>query len=422
MQGFRIQNRKLIVHFEVAAAHLLVAFLVLGLILYFAWEVHWYQRRGLYFIKWHTHIMFATLVGVAIVTPFLLWNFKAKTEKSKKFLLAACSTALMVILVEAFFTATGGNKVYAEIRNGFYQSPYAYDSLNYYHIRRPHENTYLKTPEYSYLRKYNSMGYSDVEWTREKAEGTKRVLTLGDSFTEGDGAPADSSYPALLQQLLKGRGKYEVLNAGLCGSDPVLSYMNIKDRLLQFSPDIVVITISDNDIYFDMAFRGGLERFVSDSVVRHKQPPKWEFFYAISYFARPFFHLFGYDISNPVSPSEMEQYQKEVSATLKQLVLSVNDLAVKNNFKALFVKLPLVTAKDEPPYIFNFSALDKLIDSLPNTAVTDLYPCYLDYAEAKNKNLRDFFWKIDSHHNGKGYLMMAECIAEPVVSITQNSE
>ena len=75
---------------------------------------------------------------------------------------------------------------------------------------------------------------------------SRRVLAIGDSFTEGDGAVVDSCYPVLLGKFLNSPNDstgYEILNAGTCGSDPVYGYQNLQDRLCNYRPDVVLQTI-----------------------------------------------------------------------------------------------------------------------------------------------------------------------------------
>jgi len=392
----------------------LLRFLAVVLVMaYAAWEVYWYSEVGLLFIQWHTHIAFAVLVGIVVVVPFWFWNRKFPSPIAKNRLLAAFTFGLLILLLESFLVLTGLNKVYMETRGGYFQSPYLYDSTDYYHISHPSVTRFLTTPEYSFERSYNSLGYSGRAWDTLKQDSVKRIVTLGDSFTEGDGASSDSTYPALLQDILLAKGSpVEVLNAGICGSDPVYSYKNITDRILAFKPDVVVVTISDNDIYYDLAIRGGLERFINDSSVHYKSPPNWEPLYAISYLSRLVFHALDMNLSVPVPPKQRPAYDRQTSQTLTHIFTQLDSLGLAYQFEVVVVQLPLHKEIKKKPYEFDFALLQKKLASLTSVSTLDLYPCYAATISKAQQPLSAYYWKHDGHHNADGYRMMASCIAD----------
>src|SRR5262245_2958569 len=73
------------------------------------------------------------------------------------------------------------------------------------------------------------------------------ILAIGDSMTAGYGVPAESSYPAQLEQELKKRGlDYRVVNMGVTGSTTTQA-MGRMTRAMALQPDIVIIQLGGND-------------------------------------------------------------------------------------------------------------------------------------------------------------------------------
>ena len=73
------------------------------------------------------------------------------------------------------------------------------------------------------------------------------ILAIGDSMTAGYGVPAESSYPAQLEQELKKRGfDYTVVNMGVTGSTTTQA-MGRMTRAMALQPDIVIIQLGGND-------------------------------------------------------------------------------------------------------------------------------------------------------------------------------
>ena len=410
-------DKKFVVHFEIKLWTILVLSFLSVLIGYFSWEYYWYLRVDYAFIKWHTHILVAGTILAFLFSPFAVWYGVKRTESSLRVLLIAGSICFSLFAVEVTLVVTGWNKVYMERTHGFYQSPYIFTPRNVYHTAKPNSSGTLETVEFSYPRSYNNLGYPASDWGEKVDKRVIRIVTLGDSFTEGDGAPIDSSYPALLETVLNHEGNLvEVLNAGNCGSDPVFSYKNLKDRIINYHPDIVLMTVSENDIDFDIPLRGGFERFASDSTLKFKEAPLWEPITAVSYLARLIMGFAGKDISKPVSPNDKNEVMR-TNSLLKDLAVKCNDLGNEYNFDVVFVLLPDKNDMQRRNFQFDFAEFKKAADSLSRTQIINLIPLYFEYIEAQDKKYEDYYWVIDGHHNSKGYEMMAECIQKKLIKL-----
>lgn len=316
-----------------------------------------------------------------------------------RFFVAALSVVVTLACVEIALEVIVKEQLYYK---------YKYDPRNYYHTWPPNQFHYLKSSEFSYYRVTNSLGFADKEWSKGKSS-TMRLITLGDSFTEGDGAPADSSFPVHLQQLLNKRtdsAKWEVMNAGTCGSDPVFDYKKLSGLLLKYKPDVVLQTVSANDFMGDIARRGGFERFVSNTTIRYKPLHFWFYPAAISNIVRFAMRVIEYTRNLPSAGAKEE----DLELVEDQLVSRYIDIARINRFKIIFVIMPGSKEVAAGKYNYNFEKIKARLKGYGQ--IVDLLPCYQERIQHTNTDVSDYYWKKDTHHNPAGYRMMAECIAQ----------
>lgn len=93
----------------------------------------------------------------------------------------------------------------------------------------------------------NSLGLRSAEI---RADGSVRILALGDSNTWGWGADQAHSYPEALQQLLDakyGAGRYQVINTGVPAWTSYQGATFLRERGMALDPDIVIIAFGYND-------------------------------------------------------------------------------------------------------------------------------------------------------------------------------
>ena len=89
----------------------------------------------------------------------------------------------------------------------------------------------------------NADGLRFPLYSREKPEGTHRVMALGCSTTFGWGVDDDASYPAQLQRLItdQGYGAVEVINGGQPGYTSFQGRWRWDEALQHYEPDVVLI-------------------------------------------------------------------------------------------------------------------------------------------------------------------------------------
>jgi hypothetical protein len=92
------------------------------------------------------------------------------------------------------------------------------------------------------------------EYSLEKPHNTKRIITLGDSFTYGLFVNTEETWSEYLEDLLNKNipcpniAKYEVINFGMTGYDARYSAVRFKERGMQYNPDTIIWYIKDDDI------------------------------------------------------------------------------------------------------------------------------------------------------------------------------
>lgn len=111
---------------------------------------------------------------------------------------------------------------------------------------------------------------------------SNNIVVLGDSYTEGVGAPFDSTGIKSIQEYLKNSGfNYNVINCGVSGSDLIYAYKLLDTLNVILKPKIIMYNLDYSDID-DIIFRGGQERF--KNVIRKAY--WWEFIYSFSFIFR----------------------------------------------------------------------------------------------------------------------------------------
>ncbi|MBL8747559.1 MAG: SGNH/GDSL hydrolase family protein [Planctomycetes bacterium] len=98
--------------------------------------------------------------------------------------------------------------------------------------------------------RHNELGFRGDEIAREKPAGTARIVCCGGSTTYGEGVEDHTqSMPALLQQQLRADGRaVEVINAGCPGWTTLETLVNFETRVLDLSPDWIVVYHGINDV------------------------------------------------------------------------------------------------------------------------------------------------------------------------------
>lgn len=351
------------------------------------------------------------------IYKLLLQFFNIKEKKNVILLLA--TIFVCILFLETALRITKSLQTYGEQRTGTYNFVHHGSFTDSFHVHYPNSTFLLGNGiEFQYPRTANSEGFTDLNWTRENPNNSTKILCLGDSFTEGDGAPADSTWPILLNQLLiKQNINSQVLNAGICGSDPLFELMLFNERLVSLDPDIVIFTLSMQDFFEDIAVRGGMERFDPETGTKTKII---EVLYAYSHITRWVMKNQGYNWLLIKNTKEL------VSDLAKNKVPEVIGEFAKAKQKNPETEFFIFLYPHQYQLQFGYDidveeALKKESDKYPELNYYDLNNCYQGKVETAGDPFRSYWWPMDGHHNSKGYYLKARCINEYIFDYLSSS-
>lgn len=91
----------------------------------------------------------------------------------------------------------------------------------------------------------NSDGFRDDKFELKRTPGKKRIAVVGDSFMWGYGVQQGETVPAILEKVLK---KAEIFNFGINGYSTDQEYLLIKNFVIKFKPDIIILSTAFNDL------------------------------------------------------------------------------------------------------------------------------------------------------------------------------
>jgi hypothetical protein len=112
------------------------------------------------------------------------------------------------------------------------------------HVHRPNSQMRLMGVDV----KINSNGLRDREIPYERTGPARRILMLGDSFTEGWGVPLEQTFSKRIERLYKERAtSAEVINTGVGNYNTIMEVSYFLNEGYKYRPDIVVLNYIPND-------------------------------------------------------------------------------------------------------------------------------------------------------------------------------
>ena len=311
---------------------------------------------------------------------------------------------------------------------------------SWHYAHSPNDTFLVDHSEFQYIYHTNSFGLREKKESFTGDSSVFKILALGDSYTEGVGAPADSTWPSFLETYLnrKTNGSVEVYNAGVSGSDPFYNYKMLETSLVDLKPDLVIQAFNSTDMD-DFILRGGMERFQPNNHVSFPPLPWWEPLFRFSHIFRSLTFAIGNN-HYLVKDSEMGDYFTKSISNFLSLARKYDSLATRHNFQIVFVIIPEPYFLNEKlqPFLSaaypqdNFdSSLKQRIentylssvatkyntlrglkqaDILQGVKVIDLFQALSDTINHSAK----YSWPIDGHYNGLGYNIIGHCIVDSV--------
>jgi len=283
-----------------------------------------------------------------------------------------------------------------------------------FHIFSRNTWTLFSTSEFEYRYDINALGVRENKDSfLQSPDNAYRILTLGDSFTEGVGADYPYSWPRVMEGSLNKAGiQTEVFNAGVSGSDIWYLFRHLKNELFKLKPDLIIVALNNSDIT-DYTIRGGNERFEKDGGVTFRKQPWWRFLYRVSHLARAVIKACGY---NGLLMTEREE-SAYVASFIKD-TQSVSDdfqtLADSIGCSILFITHPVPSQLKyvEPDSIYGYLAISEISYYWNQKGYSNI-----NLWDGLSENIREdwsfrYSWPVDKHFNSDGYQIMGNLVAD----------
>lgn len=292
-----------------------------------------------------------------------------------------------------------------------------------------------------YFVKINNFGFSDQERSFEKTK--PRIAILGDSTAEFWEADIADRGHTLMEEKLK--GNFEVLNFGVRGFGTDQTYLLFKEKVIKFSPDIVILNFCINDFwdnysrnqkpYFELnpTEKFGL-KLMGVPVPQITTKPEGGLKYFLwnnSFFLRRF-GLINHPLIKPFYPLsehfELRPYKKkydqldnEIMNITKNLLLQFNDDLKKNGTRLIVVEViykPVMTADGQKEFIrlygdqFDFNKATDFLEELCKSNDIEFISLSKE-VKKRNIDVNQLMHKEDTLHlNKEGIALYVNSILE----------
>jgi len=101
----------------------------------------------------------------------------------------------------------------------------------------------------------NSEGFRGPEFNEDKPDNTYRIIAVGGSTTFGSGVTDENTWPRILEKKLQNISEsknIEVINAGIGGITSFNESKLIKQKLIHYKPDLLIVVDGNNDTACNM--------------------------------------------------------------------------------------------------------------------------------------------------------------------------
>ncbi|NQT22308.1 MAG: hypothetical protein HQ579_02600 [Candidatus Omnitrophica bacterium] len=173
-----------------------------------------------------------------------------KSSKMKPFLMGV----ILLVVILAIAIAVG--EIYARCNyNRCYLTGIMTKNSVFHHLPPPYYNGEMYSEndfDVSYTTNNRGMrGPGDYSY--QKKTGVYRIALMGDSFAFGVGVKSDETMAFLLEKMLNERreGSYQIYNFGVSSFSPVLEYIYLKEEVIKYNPDLVVLMLDISDVQDD---------------------------------------------------------------------------------------------------------------------------------------------------------------------------
>jgi lysophospholipase L1-like esterase len=115
---------------------------------------------------------------------------------------------------------------------------------------RPNTEFWHTSDDGSWKFVTNKQGFrNDKDFAYTKLPGVIRVMTIGDSQTQGYEVRQEYTYSAVIERYLRKRGhQVEVMNTGVSGFSTAEALIFLENEGIKYAPDVVVLGFFANDL------------------------------------------------------------------------------------------------------------------------------------------------------------------------------
>ncbi|MFH1319641.1 MAG: SGNH/GDSL hydrolase family protein [Bacteroidota bacterium] len=364
------------------------------------------------------------LFSVIITITFLIseWILRTRSISRKSSIntrVLIASIFIGILIVESGLRIVDKYDSYNEQAGGFfYRSPYFINPAkkSWIYTRTANITKTENKREYKYIVTTNSEGLRDIEHPKQKIDDEYRIIGLGASFTEGAGVSySDLSWVKVLGRNLDKKIKHKkitAINAGIADSDPFFELILLKEKLLDYDPDLVIVAINSSDIT-NVIVRGGMERVKPDKTILYRAGPWFEMLFGMSYISRFFFlDVLKYDWLF-LKPDEKIIESRIALEKIYSCILMFEELSKNKNFDLLIVFHPRIHEVIKGKFDFDEMILN--LNSETQIAILDLLDFFINRENMNKTNVSKYYWPINKHHNAKGYELFAKGVEEKIL-------
>jgi lysophospholipase L1-like esterase len=345
--------------------------------------------------SWSYAYLLGLLVGVAAMLSLTksVWYLKLYQARTG-IIISGVSLLLSISAVEL------GIRTFDPLGISYYKvaGEYHLDKLADEHLVFRHKPSWEK--QYGeVLVTYNERGLRDRP-ILPKAEGEYRILALGDSVTFGSGVPQHQIFTFRLEQLLPGRLQrpVRVINSGVGGYNTVQEVTYFKQEGITLQPDLVMLTYVQNDIEEN---KGPFDPWTKVSIWGKPLRDMFKTMIGKLWFYRLIHHTFHYAfLKQPRGESSNLKGWRQSMSALDELVAMCKEQKIQ---LILFFRR---SYSDE-----NNPLLGDVVSHSHGVPVKDMGQWYKGLDESSLVNS-----KVDGHPNAEGHRLMAEHMADDIVS------
>lgn len=250
---------------------------------------------------------------------------------------------------------------------------------------------------------YNERGLRDRP-ILPKEKNEYRILALGDSVTFGWGVDQDKTFAARLESLLPGRlhQPVRVINSGVGGYNTVQEVTYFKQDGIALQPDLVLLTYVQNDVD---ELNPAWNPWTADSSGEKSIRERLNRMVGRLWLYRLAHHAYNYAL--PKAKAEPATASPQHGTGWRQSMAALRELVALCEQR----HIPLIVFFERVNPNDNSELLHEVLLNAHGVPVHDMAAWFMGLDESSIENS-----KVDRHHNAEGHRVMAEHMANDIVS------